>query len=123
MSYLMNGFRSESRRLFTNAVFNVAGHLTSLGLALVVSPILYSSLGKSRSGLWVLIDSILAYLLLFEGGTGASLVRYVAKFDELKEGDQLNRLFSTTMALMIGAGVLVLAIILPLALVPDHPLG
>src|SRR5439155_17301607 len=73
----MTASRAESRRLVTNAVFNVAGHLTSLGLAFVLSPMLVSGLGDRRYGLWALVDSILAYLLLFEGGTGASLVRYV----------------------------------------------
>src|SRR5437773_1299986 len=110
----MSHFHSERRRLVTNAVFNVAGHLTGLGLAFVLTPIFLSGLGIERMGLWSFIDSILAYLLLFEGGTGASLVRYVAKFEELQDRDQLNRLFSTTMALMMGAGVLVLAIMIPL---------
>jgi O-antigen/teichoic acid export membrane protein len=119
----MNPFRVESRRLVANAVFNVAGHLTALGLAFVLSPILVAGLGDRRYGLWALVDSVLAYLLLFEGGTGASLVRYVAKFEELRERDQLNRLFSTTMALMLGAGAVVAATVAALALIPAHPLG
>jgi len=115
--------RDDMRRLLTSAGFNLAGHITALGLAFVLAPLLVAGLGDRRYGLWSLVESILAYLFLFEGGVGASLVRYVAKFEELHDRESLNAVFSTTLALMSATGVAVLTILAVLAFGWTHPLG
>jgi O-antigen/teichoic acid export membrane protein len=107
----------------TNAGFNLAGHVAALALAFYLSPILVEGLGDRRYGLWALIESVLAYLLLLEGGIGATLVRYVAKHEALKDREGLRRIYSTTLALMAGAGALAFIVVLGLALGAARPLG
>lgn len=123
MKQPMSLLSAEKRRLFVSAAFNVAGHCAGLVLAFVVAPLILAALGDRRYGMWAQVDSVLAYLLLFEGGVGAAVVRYVSKFEELRDQDSLNRVFSTTFALLAAAGLVVLAIALTLAFASARPLG
>lgn len=69
------------------------------------------------------VESVLAYLALFDLGIGAAVVRYVVRFRETQERDELNRVFSTSLAIFAGLGLVALAITLTLAFGWSRPLG
>ena len=77
------------KNIALNALFNALGFLTAVAIAFVMSPILVHRLGDRQYGTWALVDSVLAYLSLFDLGIGAAVVRYVAKFEETRDRAKL----------------------------------
>lgn len=104
-----------NRRIVLNAVANWIGFAAQLLVAFFTSPILVHGLGAPRYGIWSLVESILAYLMLFDLGVAASVVRYVARFEANGDQDRLNRIFSTSLCIFAAAGLIVAAIALGLA--------
>src|SRR5207248_575759 len=85
-----------------------------------LSPILVHGLGDRRYGVWSLIDSILAYLMLFDLGVAASVVRYVARFEAIQEQEKRNRVFSTSLCIFAGAGAMALTLAIGAALLGER---
>jgi O-antigen/teichoic acid export membrane protein len=110
------------RTIVTNASFVWLGFALHVGVAFFMSPVLVHGLGNARYGIWSLVESVLTYLLLFDVGLGASLVRYVAKFEACEDRDSLNRLYSTCLCCFAALGAAVMAVVLALACWP-RPLG
>jgi O-antigen/teichoic acid export membrane protein len=100
---------SASRRnIITNATANWIGFVGQVVVALFLTPVLNKALGNDRYGVWSLVESILAYLVLLDFGIGASIVRFVAKFEAVHDQKQVNRVFSTSVCLFSAAGLLAL---------------
>jgi len=104
-----------NRRIVVNAVANWIGFAAQLLVAFFTSPILVHGLGAPRYGIWSLVESILAYLMLFDLGVAASVVRYVARFEANGDQDRLNRIFSTSVCIFSAAGLAVAALTVILA--------
>ena len=83
-----------NRQIVANAVANWIGFAVQLVVAFFMSPILVHGLGAPRYGVWSLVESVLAYLMLFDLGVAASVVRYVARFEANGDLIRLNRVFS-----------------------------
>ena len=96
---------TSKRNILINAAANWVGFTAQLVAAFLLSPILVHGLGAPRYGLWSLVESILAYLLLFDLGVAASVVRYVARFEAVRDRDNLNRVFSTSLCIFGVAGM------------------
>lgn len=111
------------RNILTNAASNWLGHAAQLATAFFMFPLLVRALGDGRYGLWSLVESVLAYLTLMDFGIGAAVLRYVARFDECRDQHGLNRVFSTSLCLFAGAGLLAWSIAAFLALAFACPLG
>jgi O-antigen/teichoic acid export membrane protein len=99
-------------RIYLNAGANGLGFTAQLAVAFFLSPVLVHNLGDARNGIWSLVESILAYLLLFDLGVAASVVRHVARFEATRDRDQLNRIFSTSICIFAVAGAFALCIAL-----------
>jgi O-antigen/teichoic acid export membrane protein len=106
---------SAQRSLTVNALANWIGFAAQVVITFFLSPILVHGLGDERYGIWSLIDSILAYLTLFDLGVAASVVRYVARFEATSDNASLNRVISTSLCIFAAAGSLALAIAVGLA--------
>src|SRR5262249_50518570 len=96
----------SERHLLRNAAANWAGFAAQLVAAFLLAPILVHGLGAPRYGIWSLVESILAYLMLFDLGVAASVVRYVARFEAARDREQLNRVFSTSLGIFAAAGAI-----------------
>ncbi len=101
---------TERRALLINAVANGLGFAAQLALAFFLAPFLVHALGDRRNGIWSLVESILGYLMLFDMGVAASVVRYVARFEATRDQQSLNRVFSTSVCIFAAAGACVLAL-------------
>jgi O-antigen/teichoic acid export membrane protein len=108
--------RTDHRRLLTSAVANWFGFAAQIAAAFYLCPVLIQGLGDRRYGIWSLVESILAYLTLFDLGVAVSVVRYVARFEARQDWEGLNRVFSTCICIFTAAGLAVLALTLLLAL-------
>ncbi|HXG11939.1 MAG TPA: oligosaccharide flippase family protein [Gemmataceae bacterium] len=107
--------KHRGRSLLTNAAANWAGFAAQLAVALLLAPVLVHALGDRRYGVWSLVESILAYLMLFDLGVAASVVRYVARFEAAGDRESLNRVVSTSICIFAAAGLAVLALVLAIA--------
>jgi O-antigen/teichoic acid export membrane protein len=107
----------SKRRLLTNAAASGLGFTAQLAAAFFLAPLFVHGLGDRRYGIWSLVESVLAYLMVFDLGVAASVVRYVAKFEASGDRENLNRIFNTSLCIFATAGAVALALALGLALV------
>jgi O-antigen/teichoic acid export membrane protein len=103
-------------RPVVNAFANWAGFAAQAVVAFFVAPILVRGLGDERYGIWALVESVLAYLMLFDLGVAASVVRYVACFEATRDQEGLNRVFSTSLCIFAAAGACALVVAVAVAL-------
>lgn len=92
--------------LVYNALVNWGGSVAQLLAAFVMAPLLVRGLGDEGYGIWSLVEQILAYVMIVDFGFGASLVRYVSRFETARDVTSLNRLFNTTLLVFAVAGTL-----------------
>jgi O-antigen/teichoic acid export membrane protein len=115
------------RRLFANAASNTLGFVAQLVVSFFLTPVILDALGQARYGVWSFAESFLAYLMLFDLGVAAALVRFVPRCLAAQDRAGLNRVFSaclvffTAVAAVAGlAGWLVLKLFVEYSLrVPD----
>ena len=75
---------TSRRRIVTNVAANWLGFAAAVVVTFFMSPLLVHALGDRDYGVWALVDSVLAYLALFDLGIGAAFVRYAARFRRLE---------------------------------------
>src|SRR5262245_19910640 len=99
-----------ARRLLVGAVTNWLAFAATLLVGFFLTPYLVRRLGDGPYGVWAFVESILAYLTLFDLGIAACVVRFVARFHTTGDREELNRLVSTALALFLGLAGIVLAV-------------
>jgi O-antigen/teichoic acid export membrane protein len=93
---------TSTRSLAINAASNTLGLLAQLAVSFVMAPIVLRALGDARNGVWTFVESFLAYLMLFDLGIAASLVRFVPRHVATGDRDGLNRIFSACLIFFVG---------------------
>jgi O-antigen/teichoic acid export membrane protein/glycosyltransferase involved in cell wall biosynthesis len=101
---------ANRRALLLNAAASWLGFAAQVVATFFLSPILIHGLGDRRYGIWALVDSVLAYLMLFDLGVGAAVVRFVARFEAARDREELSRVFSTSVFIFSLAGAAALCI-------------
>jgi O-antigen/teichoic acid export membrane protein len=105
------------------AISNWFAFAAALAVAFFLTPHLIRSLGEARYDIWCVVEAILAYFTLLDFGVGACLVRSVARDHATGNRDGINRIASCSLAVFLAAGLIALAIGIPLALVLGPQLG
>lgn len=110
-----------TRKLLVSAATNWLAFAATLLVSFFLTPYLIRKLGDGQYGIWVFVESILAYFTLFDLGLAACMVRFVARFRARQEQDELNRLASSCLAVFLALGWIVFAVgeILSPMLVPS----
>lgn len=101
---------TSKRALAVNAASNTLGLLAQLALSFFMAPIVLRALGDARNGVWTFVESFLAYLMLFDLGIAASLVRFVPRHVATGDRDGLNRVFSACLIFFLGLAAIACAI-------------
>lgn len=78
--------------------------------SVLFTPFLIRSLGQSEYGVYSLVASITAYLLLLDLGVGNAIVRYMAKFRALDDKAQMRRFLGITI-IFYGAIALIVVVV------------
>lgn len=115
-----------ARRLLIGAATNWLAFAATLLVGFFLTPYLVRKLGDGPYGVWAFVESVLAYFTLFDLGIAACVVRFVAHFHATGDREELNRLVSTSLALFLGLGSLLLivgAALLPVILPSLHESG
>jgi O-antigen/teichoic acid export membrane protein len=106
---------TSRKGILANAAASAAGFTAQMAVAFFLCPVLVHGLGDRRYGMWSLVESVLAYLSLFDLGVAAAVIRYGARLCALKDRDHLNRVFSTSLCIFTAAGLAALAVALACA--------
>lgn len=104
------------KRLLLSAISNWLAFAAVLLVGFFLTPYMIRRLGDGPYGVWAFVESLLAYLTLFDLGIAACVVRYVARFHQTGEADRLRGLLSTTWFLF--SGLAVGAMLVGLAIIP-----
>lgn len=92
------------KRLLLGALTNWLAFAATLLASFFLSPYLIRKLGDAPYGVWVFIESILAYFTLFDLGVAACVVRFVAKFRTTGELPALNKLVAAALLIFLVVG-------------------
>jgi O-antigen/teichoic acid export membrane protein len=98
--------RSLPQRFRRNAISNYATSITSLVIALVITPVLVRGLGKDAYGLWVIVASTAFYFELLRFGFGSAAVKFVAEGWALHDLERVRRVISTAVLVLAVPGLL-----------------
>lgn len=102
-----------------NSISNVSIFFWNLITVIILTPLVYRSIGKVEYGLWVFIMTLLSYSSLLYLGFGSAIIRFIADYLAQNLITKINEMVSTLMAIYIGLGILtvlfsvVVSIILP----------
>lgn len=96
----------SSRRLARNAVYNVAGQVAPLLVALVAIPLLIRGLGASRFGVLTLAWAAIGYFGLFDFGLGRALTQALSAARARGSDAESGPLAWTALWLMLALGAL-----------------
>ena len=108
--------RSEDRarrlptRFARNAASNYALTAVLATVALVTTPILTRHLGPQGFGVWVFVGSAITYVQLLDLGLGGSVVAALARLSGQGADDELEQTLATSFFLLLGLGVVALAV-------------
>lgn len=97
-----------------NTIYGAMTWILPLTLSLIVTPMLYRSLGVETYGIYVLVLGLIAYSFNF--GIGRAAVKYIAAYRSSNEAKKIRGIFTATLLLAFGlatVGMIVLVIIAP----------
>lgn len=100
----------QERRYLFSAVTNWFAFATTLLVSFFLSPYLIHHLGDAQMGVWIFVESLLAYFTLFDLGIASCVIRFVARSHASRNQHELNRLASSSLVLFLGLGLLALVI-------------
>ena len=92
-----------------NVIWNWSGMGINMLAGFIVTPYLVARLGDGGYGLWIVIASMTGYFSLLDLGVRSSVGRYVAYHRARGEQDGVNAMLSTSIAILLGVGLLVVA--------------
>ena len=98
--------------LKVEALKNIGSNWFGLAVTIVVgfflSPFILHKLGDDAFGLWVLVFSVTGYYGLFDLGIRSSIVKFIAKYQAVKDYERITCLVNTS---LFSYGVLALALL------------
>lgn len=97
---------TSGRLLADNTLWNLAGHLLPIVVALVAVPVLIRHLGVDRFGLLSLTWIVAGYFSLFDLGLGRALTKMVADQLGARQNESIPPLVWTTLLMMLFLGML-----------------
>jgi O-antigen/teichoic acid export membrane protein len=103
------------RLLRRNALGVYAVYAASIVSGLLVTPVVYHSIGKTAFGVWSLIGAVTIYLSVLDFGVGPAIVRFAAAARGRKDVDELNGFASAGLALYAAIGAITLPVGIGLA--------
>ena len=92
------------------AATNWFAFAATLGVSFFLTPYLIASLGKPQYDVWCVVESVLAYFTLLDLGVATCLVRAIAGHTSKPDAEQVNRISTCCLAVLIAAGALAFAI-------------
>lgn len=107
--------KPDRPRLLTNAIANYAGQITTLGVGILLTPYLLSTMGGELYAVWILVVSIQGLGELFDFGVTGSVVKYVAEHRARDEIAEINKVVNSSFFLHLFIGAITFTVALLVA--------
>lgn len=92
---------SERTLLLHGFYLNYLNSFVSLGVIVLLTPVLLRELGRADYGFWAIFTSLIAYCSLLDIGTNTAVMKYVSEYRARNDDERLNQLVSTILLLML----------------------
>jgi len=96
---------SRARSFVRNISWNYVSAIADILTFFILTPIVVKHFGATVYAIWVLLHVIVFYLNFFDLGLYTALVKFVARFQEVKDINALNEVIGTTLTMMTVAGI------------------
>ncbi|MEZ6142514.1 MAG: hypothetical protein R3B84_18295 [Zavarzinella sp.] len=95
-------------RIAVSVLSNWLVLFATIASSFFLMPFLIRQLGSDKYGAWVMVESFLAYLMIFDIGIAAFIVRHVARSRTTQQWAELNETISTAwfVYLILGGGII-----------------
>jgi O-antigen/teichoic acid export membrane protein len=111
------GFRHAlPQRFRRNVAVVYLNTFVTVGVVLVMTPLLVHGLGKEQYGIWVLVVALSPYASILDLGVGAATTKYVAEYHGRDDG-LVAKATATSFAMLTALGGLVVLLGVPFAFV------
>ncbi|MCI2282217.1 hypothetical protein L3081_00885 [Colwellia sp. MSW7] len=97
---------SDTKRILKSTLYLSTGQLIEIVTAIILMPFLILTLGAKHYGLWILINSIVGYLLILNMGLATAIERDLAKLTSSKLTDEYKCIFSSGLFSLIILSIL-----------------
>jgi O-antigen/teichoic acid export membrane protein len=87
--------------LLKNSFSNVSARIIKLVITFIMSPMIVRALGNYDYGIWEIIISVVGYMGLLDIGMTSALVRYTSRYSALKDRNQLDNIYSSSLFFMV----------------------
>ncbi|BDD87619.1 oligosaccharide flippase family protein [Desulfofustis limnaeus] len=104
-----------AEKLIKNILSNWTGLIVNIVISFFLAPFVVQKLGNTYYGIWVIMMQFTGYLYLLDFGIRESIIRYVSKFEAVKNVRELNEIISGGAVLYTLIGLLCMLISLLLA--------
>jgi O-antigen/teichoic acid export membrane protein len=103
-------------RILRNIISSWAGYAATLLVGFFLAPLVVHRLGTAGYGVWTLVVSLTGYCGLLDLGLRSSVVRFVVRHVAENDHQKVNTTLSSALAMLVGAGLLALAVTIVLNL-------
>ncbi len=103
------------QRIFRNTASNYIGQFIVLGVGFVIAPFILHTLGASVYGLWVLVNSVMAYGSLLDLGLYSAVVKYVSEYYAKHDLQQAESMIATALSIYTVVGLIAIMLSIPMA--------
>src|SRR5439155_22825013 len=101
---------SERTLLLHGFYLNYLNSFVSLGVIVLLTPVLLRELGRADYGFWAIFTSLIAYCSLLDIGTNTAVMKYVSEYRARNDDERLNQLVSTILLLMLVVVALIVLV-------------
>lgn len=112
-----------TEKIIKNVLSNWTGLIINICISFFLAPFVVHKLGNTYYGIWVIMMQFTGYLYLLDFGIRESIIRYVSKFEAVKNVRELNETISAGIVLYTLIGLLCLLFSLLLAWVFPYLFG
>ncbi len=92
------------KQIIINTIAGWLTRLTTMAIAMIMTPLLLSALGQHDYGLWIAIGQGAGLFYLLDFGVANSVCRFISKVDAERNQSDRNAIFSTAM-MYFGIGI------------------
>ena len=97
---------SMIRKLLNDAFSSVVVPFVKICITFIMAPVIVHSLGNYDYGVWEIVFAIIGYMEFLDFGLMPAIVRNVARFRALKDSEEMQRIYSSSLAFFFPVGVL-----------------
>jgi O-antigen/teichoic acid export membrane protein len=103
------------KRIILNAISSWTARILSIGIGIILVPIILAALGKYDYGLWVTIGQGVGFLSLLDLGVANSVSRFISRANALNDENEKAGIYSVSMIIFWCAGILVATMVIAIA--------